>query len=97
MLAAFSVPIEQNANDVVLSLCLQGFRYAVHVTAVMSMKTHRDAFLMSLAKFASLHDPAQIKQRNINVIKVGILICLLQIIVNRILCNGLFEINFLVS
>lgn len=72
MLAAFSVPLDQSDDDVVLALCLEGFRYAIHVTAVMSMKTHRDAFVTSLAKFTSLHSPADIKQKNIEAIKVAI-------------------------
>lgn len=69
MLAAFSVPLDQSDDEIVISLCLEGFRYAIHVTAVMSMKTHRDAFVTSLAKFTSLHSPADIKQKNIDAIK----------------------------
>lgn len=71
MLAAFSVPIDQSDDEIVIALCLEGFRYAIHVTAVMSMKTHKDAFVTSLAKFTSLHSPADIKQKNIDAIKVG--------------------------
>jgi brefeldin A-inhibited guanine nucleotide-exchange protein len=69
MLAAFSVPLDQSDDEVVIAQCLEGFRYAIHVTAVMSMKTHRDAFVTSLAKFTSLHSPADIKQKNIDAIK----------------------------
>lgn len=69
MLAAFSVPLDQSDDEVIIALCLQGFRYAIRVTAVMSMKTHRDAFVTSLAKFTSLHSPADIKQKNIDAIK----------------------------
>ncbi|KAF7139369.1 hypothetical protein RHSIM_Rhsim07G0026500 [Rhododendron simsii] len=69
MLAAFSVPLDQSDDEVIISQCLEGFRYAIHVTAVMSMKTHRDAFVTSLAKFTSLHSPADIKQKNIDAIK----------------------------
>ncbi|XP_047336642.1 brefeldin A-inhibited guanine nucleotide-exchange protein 2-like [Impatiens glandulifera] len=69
MLAAFSVPLDQSDDEVVIAHCLEGFRYGIHVTAVMSMKTHRDAFVTSLAKFTSLHSPADIKQKNIDVIK----------------------------
>ncbi|KAL6124375.1 hypothetical protein ACLB2K_076888 [Fragaria x ananassa] len=69
MLAAFSVPLDQTDDEVVISLCLEGIRYAIHVTAAMSMKTHRDAFVTSLAKFTSLHSPADIKQKNIEAIK----------------------------
>lgn len=71
MLAAFSVPLDQSDDEVIIALCLDGFCSAIHVTAVMSMKTHRDAFVTSLAKFTSLHSPADIKQKNIDAIKVG--------------------------
>ncbi|CAJ1949860.1 unnamed protein product [Sphenostylis stenocarpa] len=74
MLAAFSVPLDQSDDEVVISLCLEGFRYAIHVTSVMSMKTHRDAFVTSLAKFTSLHSPADIKQKNVNAIKAIVVI-----------------------
>lgn len=69
MLAAFSVPLDRSDDEVIIALCLEGFQYAIHVTAVMSMKTHRDAFVTSLAKFTSLHSPADIKQKNIDAIK----------------------------
>ncbi|KAE8721283.1 Brefeldin A-inhibited guanine nucleotide-exchange protein 2 [Hibiscus syriacus] len=74
MLAAFSVPLDQSDDEIVIALCLEGFRYAIHVTAVMSMKTHRDAFVTSLAKFTSLHSPADIKQKNIDAIRAIITI-----------------------
>ncbi|XP_020683797.1 brefeldin A-inhibited guanine nucleotide-exchange protein 2 isoform X1 [Dendrobium catenatum] len=74
MLAAFSVSIDQSDDLSVLSACIEGFRYAVHVTAAMSMKTQRDAFVTSLAKFTSLHSAADIKQKNIDAIKAIILI-----------------------
>lgn len=70
MLAAFSVPLDQSDDVIVIDQCLEGFRHAIHVTAGMSMKTHRDAFVTSLAKFTSLHSPSEIKQRNIDAIKV---------------------------
>ncbi|KAH6833311.1 SEC7-like guanine nucleotide exchange family protein [Perilla frutescens var. hirtella] len=69
MLAAFSVPLDQSDDEVIIALCLEGFRSAVHVTAAMSMKTHRDAFVTSLAKFTSLHSPGDIRQKNIDAIK----------------------------
>ncbi|XP_047965074.1 brefeldin A-inhibited guanine nucleotide-exchange protein 2-like [Salvia hispanica] len=70
MLAAFSVQLDQSDDEIVIALCLEGFRRAIHVTAGMSMKTHRDAFVTSLAKFTSLHSPADIKKKNIDAIKV---------------------------
>ncbi|KAG9137688.1 hypothetical protein Leryth_024809 [Lithospermum erythrorhizon] len=74
MLAAFSVPLDQSDDETVIAQCLEGFRYAIHVTAAMAMKTHRDAFVTSLAKFTSLHSPADIKQKNIDAIKAVVTI-----------------------
>ncbi|CAI7882912.1 unnamed protein product, partial [Closterium sp. NIES-54] len=69
MLAAFSVPLETTEEDAVTEQCLEGFRYAVHVTAVIGMQMQRDAFVTSLAKFTSLHSAADIKQKNVDAIK----------------------------
>ncbi|EHA8586918.1 Brefeldin A-inhibited guanine nucleotide-exchange protein 2 [Cocos nucifera] len=74
MLAAFSVPLDQSDDEAIISQCLEGFRCAIHVTAAMSMKTQRDAFVTSLAKFTSLHSAADIKQKNIDAIKAILLI-----------------------
>ncbi|KAL8062524.1 hypothetical protein ABFX02_02G153100 [Erythranthe guttata] len=74
MLAAFSVPLDQSDDEEVIAFCLEGFRSAIHVTAAMSMKTHRDAFVTSLAKFTSLHSPADIKKKNIDAIKAIVMI-----------------------
>lgn len=87
MLAAFSVPLDQSDDEVVIAFCLEGFRSAIHVTAAMSMKTHRDAFVTSLAKFTSLHSPADIKKKNIDAIKVcchflcAIMNCMIKLVV----------------
>lgn len=72
MLAAFSVPLDRSDDEVMIALCFEGFRSAIHVTAGVSMKTQRDAFVTSLAKFTSLHSPADIKRKNIDAIKVSL-------------------------
>ncbi|KAG6550387.1 hypothetical protein Mapa_008350 [Marchantia paleacea] len=69
MLAAFSVPLDKSEDEVVTFQCLEGFRHAIHITSVLAMKTQRDAFITSLAKFTSLHSAADIKQKNIDAIK----------------------------
>ena len=71
MLAGFSVPLDKSEEEAVTFQCLEGFRHAIHLTAVMCMQMQRDAFLTSLAKFTSLHSAADIKQKNIDAIKVG--------------------------
>ncbi|KAJ7555893.1 hypothetical protein O6H91_05G059700 [Diphasiastrum complanatum] len=69
MLAAFSLPLDKSEDEVVTFQCLEGFRHAIHITAVMCMQTQRDAFVTSLAKFTLLHSAADIKQKNIDAIK----------------------------
>lgn len=70
MLAAFSVTLDQSDDRLATSQCVQGFRYAVHVTAVMGMQTQRDAFVTSVAKFTYLHCAADMKQKNVDAVKV---------------------------
>lgn len=69
MLAAFSVTLDQSDDRVATSQCLQGFRHAVHVTAVMGMQTQRDAFVTSVAKFTYLHCAGDMKQKNVDAVK----------------------------
>ncbi|XP_010432288.1 PREDICTED: brefeldin A-inhibited guanine nucleotide-exchange protein 4-like isoform X1 [Camelina sativa] len=76
MLAAFSVTLDQSDDRLATSLCLQGFRYAVHVTAVMGMQTQRDAFVTSMAKFTNLHCAADMKQKNVDAVKAIITIAI---------------------
>lgn len=72
MMAAFSVTLDQSDDKAATSLCLLGFRCAVHVTAVMCMQTQRDAFVTSVAKFTYLHNAADMKQKNVDAVKVSV-------------------------
>ncbi|KAF7841655.1 brefeldin A-inhibited guanine nucleotide-exchange protein 1-like isoform X1 [Senna tora] len=76
MLAAFSVTLDQSDDRIATSECLQGFRHAVHVTAVMGMQTQRDAFVTSVAKFTYLHCAADMKQKNVDAVKAIISIAI---------------------
>lgn len=76
MLAAFSVTLDQSDDRVATSQCLQGFRHAVHVTAVMGMQTQRDAFVTSVAKFTFLHCVSDMKQKNVDAVKAIIAIAI---------------------
>ncbi|KAL8143690.1 hypothetical protein V2J09_016722 [Rumex salicifolius] len=69
MLAAFSLTLDQSDDKLATSQCLQGIRYAIHVTAVLGMQTQRDAFVTSIAKFTYLHCAADMKQKNIDAMK----------------------------
>ena len=70
MLAAFSVTLDQSDDKAATCQCLEGLRHAVHVTSVMSMQTQRDAFVTSVAKFTYLHCAADMKQKNVDAVKV---------------------------
>ncbi|XP_060676149.1 brefeldin A-inhibited guanine nucleotide-exchange protein 1 isoform X2 [Ziziphus jujuba] len=76
MLAAFSVTLDQSDDRLATSQCLQGFRHAVHITAVMGMQTQRDAFVTSMAKFTYLHCAADMKQKNVDAVKAIITIAI---------------------
>ncbi|KAF3595703.1 hypothetical protein DY000_02028220 [Brassica cretica] len=76
MLAAFSVTLDQNDDRLAAVECLRGFRYAVHVTAVMGMQTQRDAFVTSMAKFTNLHCAGDMKQKNVDAVKAIISIAI---------------------
>ncbi|KAL0739682.1 hypothetical protein Bca4012_015892 [Brassica carinata] len=76
MLAAFSVTLDQYDDRLAAVECLRGFRYAVHVTAVMGMQTQRDAFVTSMAKFTNLHCAGDMKQKNVDAVKAIISIAI---------------------
>ncbi|KAI3736492.1 hypothetical protein L6452_16034 [Arctium lappa] len=76
MLAAFSVTLDQSDDRAATNHCLQGFRHAVHVTAVMGMQTQRDAFVTTVAKFTYLHCAADMKQKNVDAVKATIAIAI---------------------
>ncbi|MBA0666679.1 hypothetical protein Goklo_003056, partial [Gossypium klotzschianum] len=71
MLAAFSVTLDQSDDRLTTTQCILGFRYSVHVTAVMGLQTQRDAFVTSVAKFTFLHCAADMKQKNVDAVKVS--------------------------
>ncbi|GMJ06760.1 BIG1 [Hibiscus trionum] len=76
MLAAFSVTLDQSDDRLTTTQCILGFRYAVHVTAIMGMQTQRDAFVTSVAKFTFLHCAADMKQKNVDAVKAIISIAI---------------------
>ncbi|KAI4375753.1 hypothetical protein MLD38_013580 [Melastoma candidum] len=76
MLAAFSMTLDQSDDKLATAQCLLGFRFSVHITAVIGMQTQRDAFMTSLAKFTNLHCAADMKQKNVDAVKAIISIAI---------------------
>lgn len=79
-----SIRIDQSDDKAATSQSLQGIRHAVHVTAVMGMQTQRDAFVTTVAKFTYLHCAADIKQKNVDAVKVISLQTLFYMCLNNI-------------
>eukprot|EP00959_Pyramimonas_sp_CCMP1952_P053340 1115893-Pyramimonas_sp.AAC.1 len=69
MLVCFSLPLEDSDEPHTVQLCLDGFRYAIHITAVLEKAMIRDAFVTSLANFTLLHSPANLAPKNVEAIK----------------------------
>ncbi|CAH0520215.1 unnamed protein product [Peronospora belbahrii] len=55
LLAACSVTFESSESAEAIQLCLDSFRYAVHLSSRLNMPAERDAFVMVLTKFTALH------------------------------------------
>eukprot|EP00123_Amoebidium_parasiticum_P018331 comp24173_c0_seq2/m.44165 comp24173_c0_seq2/g.44165 ORF comp24173_c0_seq2/g.44165 comp24173_c0_seq2/m.44165 type:complete len:1871 (-) comp24173_c0_seq2:350-5962(-) len=53
-LAAFSVQLKGAQDPHTVLVCLEGFRYAIQISAVFNMDLERDAFVQSLTKFTNL-------------------------------------------
>ncbi|PRQ25137.1 hypothetical protein RchiOBHm_Chr6g0280331 [Rosa chinensis] len=71
MLAAFSVTLNQSDDRLATAQCLLGFRHTIHVTTLMGMQTQRDAFVTSMAMFTYLHNAADMRQKNVDAVKIG--------------------------
>eukprot|EP00899_Mesostigma_viride_P004348 jgi/Mesvir1/13914/Mv16037-RA.1 len=70
LLAAFSVPLENSIDPQMVALCLDGFRYTIRLTASQYMTIQRDAFVISLSKFTFLHSASEMRQKNVDAIKI---------------------------
>ena len=75
-LASFSVLLEENDDQKILNLCLEGFNYGIKLTSLFNMQTEREAWVLSLAKFTSLTSLKELKEKNIQCVKVLINIAL---------------------
>ena len=69
-LASFSVLLEENDDPKILSLCMEGFNYGIQLTSLFNMQTEREAWVLSLAKFTSLTSLKELKEKNIQCVKL---------------------------
>lgn len=69
-LASFSVLLEENEDPRILGLCMEGFNYGIKLTSLFNMQTEREAWVLTLAKFTSLTSLKELKEKNIQCVKV---------------------------
>lgn len=75
-LASFSVLLEENDDQKIINLCMEGFNYGIKLTSVFNLQTEREAWVLSLAKFTSLTSLKELKEKNIQCVKVMLNIAL---------------------
>ncbi|KAJ9055037.1 guanine nucleotide exchange protein for ADP-robosylation factor, variant 2 [Entomophthora muscae] len=68
-LAAISGPLKQSDSPMVVGLCLDGFRYAIHIAGFFDLDLARNAFVTTLGNFSFLSDISEMRPRNIEAIK----------------------------
>ncbi|CAE6915137.1 ARFGEF1, partial [Symbiodinium natans] len=70
MLASLSVVLETQEEPECIELCITGFQQCIRTAARMHMDVERDAIVSSLAKFTYLTTLKEMRQKNIECIRV---------------------------
>ncbi len=69
-LATFSLLLEESEEARTVQLCLDGYRCAIYISTVFEMDTSRQTFVNSLYKFTLLGSTKEMKQKNVEAIKM---------------------------
>ena len=64
-LATLSMILEETTDEQISNLCSEGFIHSIKICGYFSMKTERDAFVSSFAKFTLVSSERRLKQKNI--------------------------------
>ncbi len=70
MLAAFSLLLERCQEPVITSLCLEGFRSSIRVSAIFELENERNTFLNALLSFTLLQSRRLMQSKHVAAIKV---------------------------
>ena len=68
-LAALSTPLRESDDLTMIQKSLQGFRAAIHIAGLFDMDLERNAFITTLSKSTMLNNFAEMKPKNVEVIK----------------------------
>lgn len=69
-LGTLSVLLEESDDPRIIKLCLTGYQHAIRIASVFNMDTPRLAFVNSLKKFTLLGSTRQMRDKNIEAIKM---------------------------
>jgi len=77
VMGAFSQILEQTNDNTCISLCLNGFIFAIRLASHSDMSVARETFVTSLAKFTTLGAIKEMKKKNIECIRTLLSIAIL--------------------
>ncbi len=80
VLAALSLLLEEASPEDgdIVALCLEGFRNGIAIASTFSMSTAKDAFVSSLAKFTHLNSISEMREKNMECVRMILAIAALE-------------------
>lgn len=70
VVAALSGPLHTSDDEETVKLCLDGIKYSIKISCLFDIELPRESFVNTLAKFTSLSQLHEMRQKNIEAIKV---------------------------
>lgn len=68
-MAIFSMLLERTNEDNLADLCIEGFTHSIKICGYFDLKTERDAFVSSFAKFTLVTSERKLQPKNISCIR----------------------------
>ena len=69
ILTAISAPLQENDDEDIVNSCLDGFRYALHISCLFDLELETKGLISTLGKFAVLSNTNDIRPKSIESIK----------------------------
>lgn len=64
-MAIFSMLLERTTEDHIAAFCIEGFTHSIKICGYFDLKTERDAFVSSFAKFTLVTSERKLQPKNI--------------------------------
>lgn len=69
ILAGLSGPFQQSDEQDIVKLCMEGFKYAIHIACLFDNDLARISFISALAQFTNLQNVNELRPKNVRAIK----------------------------